>query len=74
MRAMARRLARLENRFVPQETEESQRLRERLRLAYQRVGLPYPEPSQLGDYDARHLSLGERILLARRRSQRTSRS
>ena len=72
MRAIARRLARLEVTFIPQENEESARLRERLRLARLRVahdtGVPFKQPPPLvpDDYDGPSLSLGERILRARR--------
>ena len=81
MRAIARRLARLEITFIPRENEASARLRERLRLARARLaewtGRPYEEPSRLlpDDHDGRPLTLGERILLARRehiRSQQTA--
>ena len=76
MRAIARRLARLEVTFIPPENEESARLRERLRLARQRVaewtGGPYGEPPPLvpDDYEGPPLSLGDRILWARRQHMR----
>jgi hypothetical protein len=51
VRALARRLSRLEARFIPQETEETARLREALRFwdmqekAYRaKYGHPEPEP------------------------------
>lgn len=77
MRAIARRLARLEVTFIPGENEESARLMERLRLARARMeewtGRPYEEDPPLlpNDYDGRPLSLGERILFARREHMRT---
>ena len=37
MKAIARRLMRLEDRFVPRETEESRRIREKLRQARERA-------------------------------------
>jgi hypothetical protein len=47
LKALARRLARLEDRFVPRETEESRRIRELLREARQGAakdtGQPYQE-------------------------------
>jgi hypothetical protein len=65
MKAIARRLARLENRFIPREDAESELLRERLRRAQQRlVGIGHPVPPPLV-YDGPPLSLGERILWAR---------
>ena len=72
MRAIARRLARLEVTFIPRDDEETTRLRERLRRARLRVaqdtGVPFKEPPPLvhDDYDGLPLSLGERILRARR--------
>jgi hypothetical protein len=67
VRAVARRLARLEDRFVPRETEESARSRERLRRAYQRLGLRYLELGQPADYveavyyDCEQLPLVDRL-------------
>ena len=81
MRAIARRLARLEIAFIPRENEASARLRERLRLARARLaewtGRPYEERPRLlpDDHDGQPLTPGERILLARRehiRSQETA--
>jgi hypothetical protein len=69
VRAIVRRLTRLENRFVPREDEESQRLRERLRRARMRLesmGHPNHELAASPNYDGPPLSLGERILRARR--------
>jgi hypothetical protein len=66
VRAILRRLARLEDRYIPREDAESERLRERLRRAQERLqslGHPLPPPPV---YDGPPLSLGERILLARR--------
>ena len=66
MKAIARRLARLEDHYVLREDAESVRLRERLRRARERLqsmGRPSPPPLV---YDGPSLSLGERILLARR--------
>jgi hypothetical protein len=66
VRAIARRLARLEDRYVPREDAESERLREQFRRARERLqsmGHPLPPPLV---YDGPPLSLGERILLARR--------
>ena len=70
MRAIVRRLARLEVKLVPRESAESARLRERLyraRLRLAAAGETYDGISQrpITDLSA-HLSLGERILLARR--------
>ena len=76
MKAIARRLARLEVTFISQEDEETARLRERLRRARLRVaegiGSAYEEPPPLvpDDYDGPPLSLGERILRARRQHLR----
>jgi hypothetical protein len=64
VKAIARRLARLEDRYVPREDAESERLRERLRRARERLepmGHPLPPPLV---YEGPPLSLGERILLA----------
>ena len=66
MKAIVRRLARLENHYVPREDAESERLRERLRRSRERLqsmGHPVPPPLI---YDGPPLSLGERILWARR--------
>jgi hypothetical protein len=66
MKAIVRRLARLEDRYVPREDEQSRLLRERLRRAQERLqsmGHPLPPPLV---YDGPPLSLGERILLVRR--------
>jgi hypothetical protein len=66
MRAIVRRLERLEDRFVPAEDEESRLLRERLLRARERLqamGHPLPLPLV---YDGPPLSLDERILWARR--------
>jgi hypothetical protein len=66
VKAIVRRLARLEDRYVPREDAESERLRERLRRAQERLastGHPLPPPLT---YDGPPLSLDERILLARR--------
>jgi hypothetical protein len=66
VRSIARRLGRLEDRFIPREDAESERLRERLRRARERlqsIGHSLPPPLV---YDGPPLSLGERILLARR--------
>jgi hypothetical protein len=66
VRAIVRRLGRLEGCFTPPEDAESERLRERLRRAQERLesmGHPPPPPRV---YDGPPTSLGERILLARR--------
>jgi hypothetical protein len=66
MKAIVRRLARLEDRYVPREDAESERLRERLCRAQERLqsmGHPLPLPLV---YDGPPLNLGERILWARR--------
>jgi hypothetical protein len=48
VKAISRRLKRLEDRFIPRETEESRRIRELLRQARERAakyaGQPYQEP------------------------------
>jgi hypothetical protein len=65
MKAIVRRLARPQDRFVPQEDEQSLLLRERLCRARERLesmGLSLPPLV----YDGPPLSLGEQILLARR--------
>jgi hypothetical protein len=65
VKAIARRLARLEDRYVPREDEQSRLLRERLRRAQERLqSMGHPLPPLV--YDGPPLSLGERILLARR--------
>ena len=70
MKAIARRLMRLEDRFVPRETEESRRIHEKLRQARERAakdtGQPYRElpplpPTNNGD----PWTIGD-ILVARR--------
>jgi hypothetical protein len=71
VRAIARRLARLEVTFIPQENEKTARLTERIRRARLRAaectGSPEAESPPLApdDYDEPPLSLGERILRAR---------
>jgi hypothetical protein len=66
MKAIVRRLARLEDRYVPREDEQSRLLRERLRRAQGRLqSMGHPPPLPLV-YDGPPLSLGERILLVRR--------
>jgi hypothetical protein len=66
VKAIVRRLARLEDRYVPREDAESERLRERLRRARERMqAMGHELPSPLV-YDGPPSSLGERILLARR--------
>jgi hypothetical protein len=70
VKAIVRRVAQLEDRFVPREDGESLLLRERLRRAQERLasmGHPLPPPLV---YDGPPLSLGERILLARRSHMR----
>jgi hypothetical protein len=65
VKAIVRRLARLEDRFVPREDAESERLRERLRRARERLqSLGHLLPPLV--YNGPPSSLGERILLARR--------
>lgn len=68
MRTIVRHLARLENRFVPREDAESERLGERLRRArarcLQSIGEPYDNPPLLGNVGV-PLTLGERILWVR---------
>jgi hypothetical protein len=66
VKAIVRRLARLEDDYFPREDAESERLRERIRRArerFQSMGHPLPPPPV---YDGPPLSLGERILWARR--------
>jgi hypothetical protein len=66
VRAIARRLARLEDRFVPREDEQSLLLKGRLRRARERLqSMKHPLPPPLV-YDGSPLGLGERILWARR--------
>ena len=70
MRALARRLMRLEDRFVPRETEESRRIREKLRQAHERAakdtGQPYQELPPLPPTNNRHpWTIGD-CLIARR--------
>ena len=70
MKAIVRRLMRLEDRFVPRETEESRRIREKLRQARERAakdtGQPYQEPPPLPPTNNGHpWTIGD-ILVARR--------
>ena len=70
MKAIARRLARPEDRFVPRETEESRRIREKLRQARERAakdtGQPYQEPPPRPPTNNGHpWTIGD-ILFARR--------
>jgi hypothetical protein len=66
VKAIARRLVRLEDRYVPREDAQSERLRERLSRAQERLqSMGHALPSAL-IYHGPPLSLGERILLARR--------
>ena len=46
MKAIARRLMRLEDRFVPRETEESRRIHEKLRQARERAAKDTGQPYQ----------------------------
>jgi hypothetical protein len=74
VRAIVRRLARLEDRYVPREDAESERLPQRLRRARQRylesIGKPSHELPPL-DYVGAPLTPGERILWAGRADRRT---
>ena len=70
MKAIARRLMRLEDCFVPRETEESRHIRELLRQARQRAakdtGQPYQELPPLPPTNNGHpWTIGD-ILFARR--------
>ena len=49
MRAIARRLHRLEERFRPVESEKTRELRERLEAARLRAGLPPISPERLAE-------------------------
>jgi hypothetical protein len=70
LKAIARRLARLEDRFVPRETEESRRIREKLRQAREHAakdtGQPYQEPPPLPPTNNGHPWTIVDILVARR--------
>jgi hypothetical protein len=70
LKAIARRLARLEDRFVPRETEESRHIRELLRQARERAakdtGHSHQEPPPLPPTNNGHpWTIGD-ILVARR--------
>ena len=70
MKAIARRLTWLEDRFVPRETEESRRIRELLRQARERAakdtGQPYQKPPPLPPTNNGHPWTIDDILVARR--------
>jgi hypothetical protein len=68
LKTIARRLMRLEDRFVPRETEESRRICELLRQARQRAAkdIGQPEPPPLPPTNNGHpWTIGD-ILVARR--------
>ena len=74
MKVIARRLAWLEDRFVPLETEESRRIRELLRQARERAakdtGQRYQELPPLPRLPITVLDLGDCLLAGRERARR----
>jgi hypothetical protein len=66
VKAIVRRLARLEDRFVQGEDEQSLLLRERLRRAQERLASMGHRLPPLLVYDGPPLSLAKRMLLAGR--------
>ena len=75
MKAIARRLMRLEDRFDPRETEESRHIRELLRQARQRAAKdtrqPYQElPPLPPTNNGRSWALADCLLAGRERARR----
>ena len=75
MKAIARRLMRLEDRFVPRETEESRRIREKLRQARERAakgaGQPYQKPPPLPPTNNGHpWTIGDILVACREQIRR----
>jgi hypothetical protein len=75
LKAIVRRLARLEGRFVPRETEESRQILERLRKARERAAKdteqPYQElPPLLPTNNGHPRTLVDCLLAGRERARR----